>query len=126
MSWKDMLEIIVPPEGQVHDRRWYAWASFGVFTFWFYMWWSLGLMDPAFGGGFARAEDSKLNTQLILESRLLETKRNQCRSADGTAKSYYTQEIIRLKNLYLEKIGFTYNEPPCSAVIVTTASSTDE
>jgi hypothetical protein len=78
--------------------------------------------SEAFGSGFARAEDSKLNTQLILEMRLFEMKKQQCTATDDANKRYFTLEINRLIDLYETKIGRRYNEPPCSAVTVIAAA----
>lgn len=124
-NWGKVVNFILPPDGEPHDRRWYAWAGVSITCLWFFMWWSIGMV-PAFGAGFAKAEDAQLNTQLILESRLLQVKQKQCLSNDQESKTYYTQEIIRLKNLYRDKIGFDYNEPPCSAVTITAVASDDE
>jgi hypothetical protein len=82
--------------------------------------WSLGALPvDAFGEGFARAEAAKFNTQLLLEQRLSSVKQRQCAAKDSDTKTYWVGELIRLKNLYREKLGIDYYEPPCDAVLVT-------
>lgn len=117
MSWQTLLEFIVPPEGKAHSRQWYVWASIGLVSYWLFFWWSLGFAPEAFGEGFARAEDTKFNTQLLLEQRLVVAKRSQCMASDAESLAYWAGEINRLLTLYAQKVGISYHEPPCSALV---------
>ena len=112
---EDWLNRLIPKH-----PLWFVWVGGSVLLFWIIFWWSVGMFPTnAFGNGFARTEDSKLNTQLILEMRLFEMKKQQCTANDNTSIQYFTLEINRLMDLYESKIGRRYNEPPCSAVTVT-------
>lgn len=75
-------------------------------------------MFPAFGAGFARAEDAALNTQLILEEQLLNTKQRQCLADNNEARAFYAEKVIKLKNIYREKLGYEYSEPNCNEIVV--------
>ena len=118
MSWKDALDLVVPPEGKPHSRQWYAWAGFGVFSFWLFFLWSIGLAPDAFGEGFARAEETRFNTQILLEQRLSTVKQRQCMAEDAASKTYWSAEMLRLTALYKQKLGLDYHEPPCRAILV--------
>ena len=80
-------------------------------------------MPSAFGEGFARAEETKFNTQMLLEQRLINAKQHQCLSKDMRNNAYWSNELNRLRVLYKEKVGVEYYEPPCSAILNTDAGT---
>jgi len=123
VNWVKLINFVVPPEGESHDRRWYAWVGISLTLGWIFMWWSIGMI-PAFGAGFAKAEETTFNTQMLLESRLSSVKQRQCLAEDTESKVYWTGELGRLIQLYKEKVGYDYREPPCEAIVV--AKATDE
>lgn len=89
--------------------------------------WSFGaLPTDALGEGFARVEETRFNTQLLLEARLSNVKTRNCMAKDSSSKSYWANELIRLKNLYREKLGLEYYEPPCDAILVPTPDDSHE
>ncbi len=88
-----------------------------VLALYAFMAWSLGVVPTnAFGEGFARAEETKYNTQLILEQQLLSAKQSQCRASTAEAASFWTQKVIDLKNAYLDRLGRKYDEPSCEVL----------
>lgn len=114
----DWMERLIPKH-----PLWFVWAGGSILSLWMFFWWSLGLFPTtAFGSGFSRAEDTKFNTQMLLESRLLTTKQKQCLASDAESKVYWANELIRLMNLYRDKLGVDYYEPPCAAVVIVTES----
>lgn len=101
---------------------WFVWAGGSISLLWLFVWWSVGAFPTeAFGGGFAKVEDAKFNTQMALESRLLDIRIKQCLAVDDS-KVYYTSELIRLKDLYHEKLDKEYDERPCKEVVVVPAA----
>ena len=125
MSLKYILSLIVPPDGKPHNRQWYAWTGFGIMSFWLFFFWSIGMAPDVFGAGFARSEETKFNTQMLLEARLTTAKQRQCLATDTESKVYWTDELRRLMHLYTEKLGDRYNEPPCNAILVTSSDNAD-
>jgi hypothetical protein len=78
--------------------------------------WSLGFVS-ALGDGFARAEDSKFSLQLMLEANLMDVRIKQCSASDNSTRQFYTAELLRLKNLYAEKLTIKYEEPDCGDLV---------
>ncbi len=91
--------------------------AFTVLSFWLFAAWSIGaLPTDAFGAGFAKSEDAAFNTKLLLERELLSAKRSQCRANTEEGALYWTQRLIELKNVYLDRLGRKYDEPSCEVL----------
>lgn len=117
MDWKAVLDVLAPSEGKAYSRQWYVWVGFGILSFWVFFWWSIGLMPSAFGEGFARAEETRFNTQILLEQRLISVKQHQCLANDSESRVYWTSELNRLRALYKKRVGTEHYEPSCTAIV---------
>lgn len=88
-----------------------------VFIFWVYAAWSLGLA-PAFGAGFARAEDVNMIQATLLENAIIDARTQFCKAPNGTsAKVFYLKVVNSKVTAYRALTGSNYPLPRCEELV---------
>lgn len=89
-----------------------------VLCFWLFIFWSLGLV-PAFGAGFARAEDVQSIQATLLENQIMEARIRYCSAPNGTqSKQFFHLTVNQKVNEYRELTGYAYPLPQCEELVV--------
>lgn len=93
-------------------------TGFSVFTFWFFMAWSLGFV-PALGAGFARAEDVHSVQAHLLENAIIEARIRYCTAPNGTpSKVFYLKSVNEKTAEYRDLTEISYPLPTCEELVV--------
>jgi hypothetical protein len=85
---------------------------------WVFSFWALGLfVTPAFGDGFARAEQVDSMYVLLLEEQLMDTRIRQCQAGTGSAKTFFLSRLQEKERDYYESTKRAYQRPTCQEVL---------
>lgn len=88
-----------------------------VVFFWAFIWWSLGFA-PAFGSGFARADDLQSVQATLLENAIIEARKQYCLAPNGTeAKIFYLKTVNRRVTDYRNLTDSNYPLPRCEELV---------
>lgn len=86
--------------------------------FWIFIAWSLGL-TPAFGSGFARAEDVKSVQASLLENAIIEARIRYCTAPNGhPTKSFFLKAVNAKLVEYKDLTDSDYPLPLCEELVV--------
>ncbi len=89
-----------------------------VLVFWFFAAWSLGMV-PAFGAGFARAEDVSAVQAQLLETAIIEARIRFCTAPNGTpAKQFFLRAVNEKLTAYQDLTDVPYPLPLCEELVV--------
>lgn len=96
--------------------HWYLWVGISTVFMWCFFWWSVGLAPPAFGEGFARAEQVNNIRVLLLEQSLIDLRIRHCRAEGIDPKTFYWDRLQRQVREYQGITKQRFPVPPCSDV----------
>lgn len=89
-----------------------------VLVFWLFAAWSLGMV-PAFGQGFARAEDVRSVQATLLENAIIEARIRYCSAPNGTqSKQFFLRAVNEKLVEYKSLTGAPYPLPLCEELVV--------
>lgn len=115
MPWKVLWEAVFPKDGRISPL-----FGASVVSFWLFIGWSLGLA-PAFGSGFASANDVRAIQSTLLESSILEARIRFCSAPDGSdVKRYFFRQTQEKVRLYSAITGTNYDLPACKDLVYVT------
>lgn len=126
MDIRSAISGAIPPKPGDHNGqvRW-QWAVFmKLWLLIFFAFWALDAV-PGFPG-LARADDVQQLQQNVsaiqadlLESSLLVTRREQCKSmveGNAQARAFYAEKLMALQKRYIVLFGYAWDVPPCDSI----------
>lgn len=89
-----------------------------VVAFWVFATWSIGLV-PAFGAGFARADDVKGITIHLLDQAIIQARIQYCTAPPGTpVRRYFLSQVNEKLLQYRHITGVSYPLPACEELVL--------
>ena len=88
-----------------------------VILFWVFISWSVGLM-PAFGSGFASADDVTAIRVSLYETEIIERRIQYCEAPRGTAaKRFFLKSVNQVVTKLYDLTGIVYQLPGCEELV---------
>jgi len=88
-----------------------------VVLFWLFISWSVGLM-PAFGSGFASADDVTAIRVSLYETEIIERRIQYCEAPRGTAaKGFFLKSVNQVVTKLYDLTGIVYQLPMCEELV---------
>lgn len=111
--------MLVASDADPKARLFYHSALFvSALSSWIFAFWALGLfITPAFGDGFARAEQVNSMYVSLLEEHLVDTRIRHCQSTTTSAKQFFLSRLQEKEREYEGSTRRAYNRPSCQEVL---------
>jgi hypothetical protein len=110
MEW--LYKTFVDPEKI--GPAWYAWVGGSILSLWFIFWWSIGMFPtPAFGEGFARAEQVDRLEARYIENEVIDAVERRCTAQTPQSRRYFSERITEKLDDYRKLTGTKIVLPTC-------------
>jgi hypothetical protein len=116
---KWFYNMLIAADSDPQARLFYHSALFvSAVSSWVFALWALGwFVTPAFGTGFARAEQVDSIYVSLLEEQLVDARIRQCQSTSASAKQFFLTRLQEKEREYETRTKRGYTRPACTEVL---------
>jgi hypothetical protein len=116
---KWIYNMLIAADSDPQARLFYHSALFiSAVSSWVFAFWALGwFVTPAFGTGFARAEQVNSIYVSLLEEQLIDARIRLCQSTSASSKQFFLTRLSEKEREYEERTKHSYRRPTCAEVL---------